>query len=49
MRCDDGDSARIEFQGISGFSGYGTGTTRKGNQIKFVYGVEEEEIHQYLK
>jgi hypothetical protein len=49
MRCDDGDSARFEFQGISGFSGYGTGTTRKGNQIKFVYGVEEEEIHQYLK
>ncbi len=49
MRCDNGDSAKIEFQGISSFSGYGAGTTSKGFQIKFVYGIEEEKIHRYLK
>ncbi len=49
MRCGDGDSAKIEFQGISSFSGYGTATTSNGIQIKFVYGIEEEEIHRYLK
>lgn len=49
MRCDDGGSAKIEFQGLSGSGGYGAGTTSKGNRIKFVYGVEEEEIHRYLK
>ena len=49
MRCDDGFSANIEFQGISGFSGYGAAATSKGYEIKFVYGVEEEAIHQYLE
>lgn len=49
MRCDDGFSANIEFQGISGFSGYGTSATKKGNEIKFVYGIEEELIQEYLK
>ncbi len=49
MRCANGDSARIKFQGISSLSGYGTGTTSKGIRIKFVYGVEEEELHRYLK
>jgi len=49
MRCGNGDSAKIEFQGISGFSGYGIATISNGSQIKFVYGIEEEEIHPYLK
>jgi|ETNmetMinimDraft_33_1059910.scaffolds.fasta_scaffold32424_2 hypothetical protein len=49
MRCGNGDSAIIEFQGYSGFSGYGTATSGEGTQIKFVYGIEEEEIHQFLR
>lgn len=49
FRCDDGDSAKIKFQGISGFSGYGGGVTKRGLVFKFVYGVEPEDIQPYLK
>ena len=49
MRCGDGNNAIIEFQGHSRTGGYGTATTSNGIQINFIYGIEEEEIHRYLK
>lgn len=49
MRCGDGNSAIIKFQGHSMTGGYGTATTSNGIRIKFIYGIEEEEIHRYLE
>lgn len=49
IRCDSGDSAAIEFKGLSNSSGYGSGTTASGEIIRFTYGLNEDERKKYLQ
>lgn len=48
VRCNDGDSAQIEFLSIDNSSGYGNGISMKGKKIKFVYGVPKDKRNHYL-
>jgi hypothetical protein len=48
MRCDDGTAARLQFNGLSAFSGYGYGSTPKG-PASFTFGLKPQEAMSHLK
>jgi hypothetical protein len=47
MHCSDGATATFEFQRLSVFRGYGTGTFTRGS-MSFTYGLAAEEAGRYL-
>ena len=49
VRCDDGQSAAINFTAITQTSGFGSGTSNQGKEVKFTYGLEPDQREQYLK
>ncbi|HVJ40462.1 MAG TPA: serine protease [Dongiaceae bacterium] len=49
LTCSDGRSARIHFTGLSMTKGYGSGMTSDGEQVSFVYGMEDDEAALYLR
>ena len=48
LSCSDGDSADVQFNALSGTSGYGFGTSRSGRAVKFVFGLSREEAAMYI-
>jgi len=48
LRCNDGRTADIQFNGITHVSGYGYGTVSDGSPISFTFGLSEEESKIYL-
>lgn len=38
LRCDDGDTAEMDFTTLSRTSGFGSGVSKMGRSVKFVYG-----------
>ena len=48
VRCSDGSSASFRFRSISKTTGYGNGTTSKGQKLNFTYGMNEDEARAYL-
>ena len=48
MQCSDGMTATIQFQRLSVFRGYGTGSTSRG-PMSFTYGLHPNETEHYLK
>jgi len=48
IQCSDGAFATFQFQRLSMFSGYGTGSFSRGS-MSFVYGLTVEEAAPYLK
>jgi len=48
LRCSDGDSAEITFNALSKTSGYGEGISKKGQTIRFVYGVDGTARDKFL-
>jgi hypothetical protein len=48
MQCDDGAAARLPFNGLSAFSGYGYGYTPKG-PASFTFGLKPQEAMSHLK
>ena len=47
MRCDDGIEAKLAFNALGAFSGYGGGTTPKG-PASFTFGLGPEEAAAHL-
>ena len=47
MRCDDGVEARLSFNALSAFSGYGHGSTLRG-PASFTFGLTPEEAALHL-
>ena len=47
MRCDDGVEARLSFDALSAFSGYGYGSTLRG-PASFTFGLGPEEAFAHL-
>jgi hypothetical protein len=47
MRCDDGVEAKLLFNALSAFSGYGAGSTPKG-PASFTFGLSPEEAALHL-
>jgi hypothetical protein len=47
MRCDDGVEARLSFNALSAFSGYGSGSTLHG-PASFTFGLSPEEAAPHL-
>ena len=48
VRCDDGDSVETTFSALSNMSGYGSGTSKNGLPVRFVYGLEGDQRERYL-
>lgn len=48
LRCDDGDSAAIEFSSVTKTSGYGSGKSKSGKAVRFVYGMDDLDADAYL-
>lgn len=46
--CDDGQTARIVFEGLSSLSGYGVGVSSTGRRVAFTYGLSREQSKLYL-
>lgn len=46
--CDDGQTARIVFNGLSAMSGYGVGVSNTGQPVAFTYGLSREQSGRYL-
>jgi len=49
MTCSDGQQAVIQFTSAGGESGYGFGTTRDGQPVRFTYGMTREQSASYLQ
>lgn len=49
MTCSDGQQALIQFTSAGGESGYGFGTTRDGQPVRFTYGMTREQSASYLQ
>ncbi len=49
LTCSDGQQALIQFTSTSGESGYGFGTTRDGQPVRFTYGMTREQSASYLQ
>ena len=49
MTCSDGQQAIIQFTSAAGESGYGFGTTRDGQPVRFTYGMSREQSASYLQ
>ena len=47
MRCNDGNVAAFQFNGLTMLSGYGYGTTTRGG-LSFTFGLDSVEAVQYL-
>ena len=47
MRCDDGVEARLSFNALSAFSGYGAGSTPRG-PASFTFGLNPQEAALHL-
>lgn len=47
MQCDDGAAARLSFNALSAFSGYGYGSTPRG-PASFTFGLGAEEAASHL-
>lgn len=47
MRCNDGNIANFQFNGLTMLSGYGYGTTTRGG-LSFTFGLDSVEAAQYL-
>ncbi len=48
MKCDDGPEAKLLFNGLGVFSGYGAGSTPEG-PASFTFGLDPKEAAKYLK
>lgn len=48
VRCDDGDSVETTFSALTNMSGYGSGTSKNGLPVRFVYGLDGEQREKYL-
>jgi hypothetical protein len=48
VRCDDGDTVETTFSALTNMSGYGSGTSKNGLPVRFVYGLEGELRDKYL-
>lgn len=48
LRCDDGDSAAIEFLSVTKTSGYGFGKSKSGQDVRFAYGMDDLSADAYL-
>jgi hypothetical protein len=48
VRCDDGDSVETTFSPLSSMSGYGSGTSKNGLPVRFVYGLDGDQREKYL-
>jgi hypothetical protein len=48
LRCHDGSEARLSFEGLGAFSGYGQGNTRRG-PASFTFGLDPAEAASHLK
>ena len=49
MTCSDGQQAVIQFTSTGEQSGYGFGTTRDGQAVRFTYGMTREQSTSYLQ
>lgn len=49
LTCSDGEQALIQFTSTGGESGYGFGTTRGGQPVRFTYGMTREQSASYLQ
>lgn len=49
MTCSDGQQALIQFTSAGGESGYGFGTTRDGQPVRFTYGMTRDQSASYLQ
>ncbi len=49
LTCSDGQQAVIQFTSTGGESGYGVGTTRDGQPVRFTYGMSREQSASYLQ
>jgi S1-C subfamily serine protease len=49
VTCSDGQQALIQFTSAGGESGYGFGTTRDGQPVRFTYGMTREQSASYLQ
>ena len=49
MTCSDGQQAVVQFTSTGGESGYGFGTTRDGQPVRFAYGMTREQSASYLQ
>jgi hypothetical protein len=47
LQCDDGAEARLSFNALSAFSGYGAGSTPKG-PASFTFGLNPKEAASHL-
>jgi hypothetical protein len=47
LRCNDGNVAAFQFNGLTMLSGYGYGTTTRGG-LSFTFGLDSVEAAQYL-
>jgi hypothetical protein len=47
MQCDDGAEARLSFNALSAFSGYGFGSTPRG-PASFTFGLDPDEAASHL-
>lgn len=48
MRCDDGAAAKLSFNALTTFSGYGYGSTPVG-PASFTFGLDAEKAASYLR
>ena len=48
MKCNDGNAATFQFNGLTMASGYGYGSTTRGG-MSFTFGLTTNEAVQYLK
>jgi S1-C subfamily serine protease len=49
LTCSDGQQALIQFTSTGEASGYGFGTTRDGQPVRFTYGMTREQSASYLQ
>lgn len=49
LTCSDGQQALIQFTSTGEESGYGFGTTRDGQPVRFTYGMTREQSASYLQ
>jgi S1-C subfamily serine protease len=49
LTCSDGQQALVQFTSTGGESGYGFGTTRDGQPVRFTYGMTREQSASYLQ
>jgi S1-C subfamily serine protease len=49
LSCSDGQQALVQFTSTGGESGYGFGTTRDGQPVRFTYGMTREQSISYLQ